>query len=376
MHTNMFQPARIKGLELRNRFVRSATAEALATPDGHPTQELKNLYCRLAEGEVGLIITSGALIEEWRNLPETLGVKSPFCIFDDRFIDPWKDIISAVHDRGAKIAMQIGHLGRQDIPALRGSPPVAPSAVPIPGADTTPIEMTVSDLEDVVEKFAQACRRVKEAGFDAVQFHGAHGNLINNFMSPFTNRRTDEYGGSIENRARFVVEIVDRARQLVGPNFPIMIKMNFNDFIQGGLEPDDAVRIAEVIEKAGIDCIETSGGTLSESKDHIAVKGIAKEESESYFRPYARALKQQVSIPVMLVGGHRSPGPMAQILENNEADFISICRPFIREPGLVKRWKSGDQEKAKCISCNQCFENWVFRPIRCYIDNPLEKDDD
>jgi 2,4-dienoyl-CoA reductase-like NADH-dependent reductase (Old Yellow Enzyme family) len=373
LNTALFQPARIKGLEIRNRFVRSATAEAMATPDGYPTEDLKELYCQLADGEVGMIMTSGACIEEWQNYPETLGMKSPFFIFNDRYIESWRDLTDAVHERGAKIAMQIGHLGRQDIPALRGAAPAAPSAVPIEGSSPEPKEMTVAEIKDVVEKFVQTSRRVKEAGFDAVQFHGAHGNLINNFMSPFTNRRTDEYGGSIENRARFTVEIADRTRQLVGPDFPIMIKMNFNDFFNGGLEPDDAIGIAEIIAQGEIDCIEVSGGTLSETREHIAVKGIVKEENESYFRAYAKALKQRVSIPVILVGGHRSPGVMAKIIEEGDADFISMSRPFIREPGLVKRWKSGDLEKAKCISCNQCFENWVFHSLRCFVDNPLEE---
>jgi 2,4-dienoyl-CoA reductase-like NADH-dependent reductase (Old Yellow Enzyme family) len=190
MVSSLFEPARIKDIQLKNRFVRSATAKGLATFDGYPTQELKGVYCRLAEGEVGFIITSGALVESWNNYPKTLGLLSPLAIYDDRYVEAWQDIINAVHEHGTKIAMQIGHLGRQDIPELRGSAPIAPSAVPI--NNVVPRVITFQDIADVVEKFAQACRRVKEAGFDAVQFHGAHGNLITNFMSPFTNLRTDE----------------------------------------------------------------------------------------------------------------------------------------------------------------------------------------
>lgn len=373
MNSTLFKPASIKGIQLKNRFVRSATAEGMTTIDGCPTQELQELYCMLAEGEVGFIITCGACIEAWNNNPATLGLTSPLAIYEDRYIDTWQEVISAVHKRGAKIAMQIGHLGRQDIPELRGSAPVAPSAVPIKNSHVVPREMTVHDIKEIVEKFAQACRRVKEAGFDAVQFHGAHGNLINNFMSPYTNIRTDAYGVSTENRSRFMVEIVNRTRELVGPDYPLMIKMNFNDFVDGGLDKDEAVNIAKIIARAGIDCIEVSGGTLSESKNHIAVKGIQKEEEEAYFQTYAKALKEQVSIPVILVGGHRTPDVMAKILEDGCADFISMCRPLIREPGLIKRWKNGDLKKAKCISCNQCFENWIFRSLRCYIEEPMEE---
>jgi 2,4-dienoyl-CoA reductase-like NADH-dependent reductase (Old Yellow Enzyme family) len=372
MFSNLFEPASISGIQLKNRFIRSATAEGMATSDGYPTQELKELYCKLAEGEVGFIITSGACIESWQKNPETLGLLSPFAIYDDCYIEAWQEIIDAVHERGTKIAMQVGHLGRQDIPELRGSAPIAPSAVPIKGSPVVPQEMTVSDIEDVVEKFAQACRRVKSAGFDAVQFHGAHGNLITNFMSPFTNIRTDDYGGSTENRARFLVEVIIRSRELVGPDFPLMIKLSFSDFVDGGYGVDEAITVAEMAARAGIDCIEVSGGTLSESKYHIAVKGIQREEQEAYFRMYAKALKEQVSIPVILVGGNRTPAVMAKILEEGIADFISLSRPLIREPQLIKRWKNGDLTKSKCISCNQCFENWIFRPMRCYVEEPLQ----
>jgi 2,4-dienoyl-CoA reductase-like NADH-dependent reductase (Old Yellow Enzyme family) len=371
MSNVLFEPANIKNIRLKNRFVRSATMEGMATSDGLPTAALKRLYCLLADGEVGFIITSGAIIEPYKHFPEAFS--SPLAIDEDAKIEVWRDLIGAVHKRGAKIAMQLTYLGRQDIPEWRGSTPVAPSAVPIEKTGVTPREMTIREIKDVVEKFAHACRRVKKAGFDAVQLHGAHGNLINNFMSPFTNIRTDDYGGNTENRARFTVEIVERARDLIGPDFPLMIKMNFNDFTPEGLDVDEAVKIAEIIAQSGIDCIEVSGGTLSESKSNIAVKGIVKREHEAYFRMYSKALKESVSIPVILVGGHRTPEVAANVLEDGAADFISMSRPLVREPGLIKRWKAGKLEKASCISCNQCFDNWIFRPLRCYVDAPLEK---
>ena len=360
------------GVQLKNRFVRSATFEGISSSDGLPTQMLKELYCQLADAEVGFIITSLGLVESWEKSPDTIGMLSPFAMYDDCHIDPWQEVITAVHRRGSKIAMQIGHLGRQDIPALRGSTPIAPSAVPIEMSGVVPREMEKHEIEDMVEKYAQACRRAKDAGFDAVQFDGRHGNLMHNFISPFTNIRTDEYGGNTENRSRFIVEIVNRSRQLVGPDFPLMIKMNFDDFIDGGLTKDEAVSVAKLIVQTGINCIEVSGGTLSESMNHIAVKGIDKEENEAYFRSYAKTLKEQVAIPVMLVGGLRSPKVAEKIVEDGIADFISMSRPFIREPDLIKRWNEGDLSKAQCISCNKCFENFAIRPMRCYVENPLK----
>ncbi len=375
MSSILFDPVNIAGLELKNRLVRSATAEAMATTDGRPTPQLKELYCALAEGEVGLIITSGATIEAWPNLPETLGIRAGLAMHDDRFIADWPEIIEAVHARGAKIAMQFGHLGRQDIPQLRGSTPLAPSAVPIEATGVTPQAMTQADIMDLVEKFAQACGRIKQAGFDAAQIHGAHGNLVTNFMSPFTNRRQDEYGGSVENRARFVVEVVKRTRELVGPDFPLIIKLSFSDFVEGGLNPDEAVEMAAIMADSGIDCIEVSGGTLSETPGRISMKNIKRPDQEAYFLPIAKALKDRVDVPVMLVGGLRSPEVMENALQDGAADLVSLCRPLIREPGLVGRWKDGDRAKATCKSCNTCFTSWMFAPLRCFLDEPLTKEE-
>jgi 2,4-dienoyl-CoA reductase-like NADH-dependent reductase (Old Yellow Enzyme family) len=375
MPSILFDHINIAGLELKNRLVRSATAEAMATKDGRPTPQLKELYCALAEGEVGLIITSGAGIEAWANPPETIGVRAGLAMHDDRFIADWPDIIEAVHQRGAKIAMQFGYMGRQAIPALRGSPPLAPSAVPIEATGVTPIAMTQADIMDLVEKFAQACRRIKEAEFDAAQIHGAHGNLVTNFMSPFTNRRDDQYGGSLENRARFVKEVMQRTRELVGPDFPIMIKLSFSDFVKGGLTADEAVQMAAIMADAGIDCIEVSGGTLSETPGRISVKNIKRPEQEAYFLPIAKALKKRVAIPVMLVGGMRTPEVMEKALQEGAADLLSLCRPLIREPGLFRRWKEDDREKATCVSCNECFNSWMFAPLRCFLDEPLTEEE-
>jgi 2,4-dienoyl-CoA reductase-like NADH-dependent reductase (Old Yellow Enzyme family) len=248
-----------------------------------------------------------------------------------------------------------------------GEPPIAPSPVEEKTFGNVPREMTVAEIKEMIEKFAQVCRRVKEAGFDAVQLHGGHGYLISNFISPYTNIRTDEYGGDTERRARFVVDIVRRARELVGDEFPIMIKMNCDDFVSGGLSKDEAARVAAVIEEAGIDCIEITGG-IYETREEMSRLGINKEEKEAYFRSHAEALRKAVNIPLILVGGIRSPNVIEKVLSDGVADMVSMCRPFIREPGLVKRWKDGDLKKATCISCGQCSENTFTMPMRCYVE--------
>lgn len=371
MSSILFEAASIKGMYLKNRFVRSATNEGMATYDGHPTPMLENLYVKLAEGEVGLIVTGATRVEAYGKPPDIKGFVFREAIDKDQYVGGWRKLTQVVHNLGSKIAMQITHLGRQENYDVPGVTPIAPSAVPVKKTGMIPRAMTICEIESVVEDFAQSCRRVKEAGFDAVQLNGAHGYLISNFISPFANIRTDKYGGTTEKRARFVVEIVKRARCLVGADYPLMIKMNFDDFIGGGLTKNEAVRIAQISVQAGIDCIEVSGGTMAESIECVAVKGINREEKEAYFRHYAEALKEHVAVPVILVGGNRTPRVMKKLLEEGITDFVSMCRPFIREPQLIKRWKEGDLKKAKCISCNLCLENMHTGPLRCYIEEPL-----
>ncbi|MCX6004533.1 MAG: NADH:flavin oxidoreductase [Chloroflexi bacterium] len=304
MSSVLFEPVDIKNIRLKNRFVRSATMEGRATFDGRPTRRLQELYFKLAEGEVGLIVTSAAAVKVYKYPPDIEGLPFGLAIDDDRCIESWKEVIDGVHEQVSKIAMQIVH------PGPRGPSHIAPSAVLLKDIGIVPREMTVTEIQELVDRFAQACRRAKEAGFDAVQLHGAHGYLINNFISPHTNVRTDEYGGSTENRARFIVDIVKKARTMVGPGYPLMIKMNCDDFVDGGIDKDEAVRIARIIVKGGIDCIEVSGGGQAGGGSRVSIKGINKEGKEAYFRPYARALKENVSVPVILVGGLRTPRVM------------------------------------------------------------------
>jgi 2,4-dienoyl-CoA reductase-like NADH-dependent reductase (Old Yellow Enzyme family) len=370
----MFEPITIKNVNVRNRIARSATFDGMGNAKGEPTERHARLYTTLAEGEVGLIITSAALVERFRMpLPEGQEIAYPTFIDRDELVEPWKPIVAAVRSRGAAIAMQIVHAGRQEDPGLRlGEPPLAPSAVELKGSGVVPREMTLEEIQAMVETFAQACRRVKEAGFDAVQLHGGHGYMISNFISPYTNRRNDEYGGSTAGRAKFIVDIVRRARELVGDEYPIMIKMNCDDFVPGGLEKEEAVRIACMIEKGGIDCIEVTGG-IRESREQTSRKGINKQEKEAYLRSYAEALRHGVNIPLILVGGMRSPRVIEKILSDGTADMVSMCRPFIREPQLVKRWKDGDRKKATCVSCDKCGDYVFVRPMRCYVEEAKKR---
>ena len=196
--------------------------------------------------------------------------------------------------------------------------------------------------------------------------------MISNFISPYTNRRTDEYGGDTERRARFIVDIVRRARELVGDDYPIMIKMNCDDFVPGGLVREEAVRVASLIEEGGIDCIEVTAG-IPDAGARMLGKGINKQEKEAYLRPYAEALRPALRIPVILVGGMRSPRVIEEVLSEGTADMVSISRPFIREPRFLERWKEGDRKKVSCVSCSKCAEHVFAKPLRCYVEEAKKR---
>ncbi|MBI4830077.1 MAG: NADH:flavin oxidoreductase [Candidatus Lindowbacteria bacterium] len=368
----MFDPVRIKNLSIRNRIARSATYEGMGNHRGEPTKQHAQLYNALAEGGVGLIFTGATMLERFKlELPEGADMAYPTFIHDDAIASLWKPIVADVHARGAAIAMQVVHAGRQEAPVVRGGDaPIAPSAVQEKTFGVVPREMTIAEIKETIENFAQAARRVKSAGFDAIQLHGGHGYLISNFISPYTNRRTDEYGGDTERRARFIVDIIRRSREMVG-DYPILIKMNCDDFVLGGLDKEEAARVAATIAKAGIDCIEITAG-IYESMELMSRKAINSEEKEAYLRPYAEALRKAVNTPLILVGGMRSPAVIERILSDGVADMVSLSRPFIREPGLVKRWKAGDLSKAACVSCNQCSENTFTQPMCCYVEEALK----
>jgi 2,4-dienoyl-CoA reductase-like NADH-dependent reductase (Old Yellow Enzyme family) len=345
----LFESTKIRELEVANRFIRSATWEGMAAEDGGCTSRLINLMTQLAEGQVGLIITSYAYIRrDGQNAPGQLGIHK------DELIQGLKKMTEAVHEKGGKIILQMVHAGFFANPKITEQTPIAPSA--IQGLARSPHrEMTFQDVQEIVEAFGLAARRAKEANFDGVQIHAAHGYLLNQFLSPFFNLRTDMYGGKIENRARMLMEVLQIVREVGGPDFPILIKMNCNDFLDGGFSLEESIEVGIMLAENGIDAIELSGGTMLPGKKSPAQRGINTEAKEAYFLQAAKAFRKRVDIPLILVGGIRSYGVAEAVIRDGIADYIAISRPLIREPGLIGRWKAGDLRKAKCISDNKCF---------------------
>jgi 2,4-dienoyl-CoA reductase-like NADH-dependent reductase (Old Yellow Enzyme family) len=346
----LFEETSINGMTLKNRIVRSATWEGMAEPDGRPTARMVDLYRELAAGGVGLIISGFAFVQpDGKALPGQMGIHS------DDFAAEYKAITDAVHAAGGKIVVQLVHAGGQTMSDTIGQKPLAPSAVEVDQFQEKPAELTKEQIAQIRAAFGEGARRAKAWGFDGVQFHGAHGYLINQFLSPLTNQRLDEYGGSIEKRIRFLMEVYRAVRSQVGTDFPVMIKLNASDNLKGGLASRDADYAARRLSQAGIDAVEVSAGTPASGKKNPARQKIINPAKEAYNLDLARMIKGAVSCPVMVVGGYRSFEVAAKTVTEEFMDYVAMARPLINEPGLPARWESGDHYQAGCISCNGCF---------------------
>ena len=346
----LFESGSIKNLQLRNRIVRSATWEGMCAADGRPSTRLARYYADLARGGIGLIVSGYTFVSpEGKQLPGKMGIQS------DAFADDHRRLTLAVHEGGGSLAIQLVHAGGQADPDQIGRMPVAPSAVKVAQFPVEPEALTTPQIHEIAAAFGRAAGRAWAWGYDAVQLHAAHGYLINQFLSPLTNRRTDEYGGGIENRVRFLMQVYNEVRRAVGDDYPVMVKLNAHDHQDGGLSPSDALYSARMLDAAGIAAIEVSAGTAGSGKLGPVRSKINAPEKEAYNLELARGIKAQVTCPVMVVGGFRSYSVAQEALERDEMDYIAMSRPLIREPHLPDRWRNGDHSPSTCISCNKCF---------------------
>lgn len=364
----LFEETEINGMKLANRFVRSATWEGMAADDGSVTPKLTQTMVNLAEGGVGLIISGHTYVS-----PEGQAGPWQMGIYKDELVDGLKAMTDAVHQAGGKIVAQLAHAGHFAPKAITKQPPHVASD--FDGLSKSPRhELTKADIENLVNAFADAAKRAKAAGFDGVQIHSAHGYLLSQFLSPAYNHRTDEYGGDIKNRARIHLEILAAIREKVGKDYPVLIKINSEDCLENGLTRQDSVVACKLLADAGLDAVELSGGTLTSGKLSPSRSGITNEAREAYFQDAARALKKEIAIPVILVGGVRSLNVAENLVATGAADFLSMSRPFIREPGLINRWKSGDLRSALCKSDNLCFGPALEgKGVYCVVEEQEQK---
>ena len=328
--TRLFEQSEINGMVLSNRFVRSATWEGLASDDGASTSKLVDLMAKLAAGGVGLIITGHTYVRpDGQHSPWQLG------IHNDEMLPGLKAMTQAVHENRAKIVLQLGYGGAYLSKSRVG-------------------KMTAQDIRELVKAYGIAAMRARTAGFDGVQIFAAHGFFLSQLLCPRYNGRTDAYGGNINNRARALLEVLQSVRRHTGEDFPVLVKLNCRDFVDDGLTLEDSLQVGMMLEKEGIDAIELSGGLLN--NPNIMQSKIDTEPIEAHFQNEARAFKERITVPLILVGGIRSLAVAKRLVEEGVADYISMSRPFIRDPDLINRWKAGDLMAAECISCNNCFE--------------------
>ncbi len=361
----LFEPGKIGTLVLPNRLVRSATAERLADAEGRPGPGLKQCYRDLATGGVGLIVTGHMYVHpSGKAHPEMVGV------YADDLIPDLAQLAETVHSEGGRVAVQINHGGMQ-CSAETVAETIAPSAVDAPFLRRPAREMTPDEIALLIDAYAQAARRVKAAGFDALQIHGAHGYLIGQFLSPFVNRRTDEWGGDVAGRTRFLRAICRAVREQVGSDYPVFIKLGMMDGMEGGLTSQEGVQVVAALEEMGFDAVEISGG-IGGGRDLNTRKGIRAEENEAYFRPLAQQARAATGLPIILVGGFRSRRVMEEVLTAGDADFISLCRPLICEPDLPNRLRLGVQDRSACISANHCWPEEPGEGVACRC--PIERE--
>ena len=345
----LFETTTLNGMKIKNRFVRSATYEAMAELDGTVKDQLCGYMEELSRGEVGLIITGHSHVtREGQAGPRQMG------IYSDEMIDGLKRITSVVHEKGGVIAVQLAHAGQQGIGKDEYAA-LGPSDVFEEGAKKASA-MTVGDIKKTVIAFGDAAERAVKSGFDGVQIHAAHGYLLSQFLSSHYNKRSDSYGGNLENRARLLLEVYKEIRQRVGKSFPVLAKINSEDFLENGFTVEETIELAHMLEDRGMDAIEMSGGTFESGKLIPSRVGTSKsEEREVYYRKAAETFKKEIGIPLILVGGFLSFNVVEEVVASGLADYVALSRPLIREPNLISRWAGGDRTKATCISCNKCF---------------------
>jgi len=367
----LFEPITVKGIQIRNRFVRSATYEGCADEKGFVTQKQIDFYSKLSAGGVGLIITGIIYVIESGKL-----MRFQNSLTNDRFINGLKKLTKTVHLKGGKIAAQLCHAGRE-ARHLHGinSLPIAPSVVesdPYFQGKCRAIE--TAEIWEIISAFGDAAKRAREADFDAVQIHGAHAYLLSQFLSPFTNKRLDEWGGSLINRLRIHREIYRDIRNKVGEDYPIMIKIGVVDCIQNGLSAVEGQAAAQLLGETGYDALEISQGLRGKGYEQSEFRpNVTLVDREAYFREYSRYVKKMVKVPVILVGGLRSLEVMEEIVKQGDADLVSLSRPLIKEPNLVKEWEKGSKRRSQCISCNRCLEMLMMSggPVSCAVETEL-----
>ncbi|WXG39492.1 MAG: NAD(P)/FAD-dependent oxidoreductase [Candidatus Freyarchaeum deiterrae] len=367
----LFEPVNIGNVELRNRLVMPPMGTNFAAEDGSVTQRAIDYYRERARGGVGLVIVEGSYVTSIGK-----GSNLMISLANDDKIPGLRKLAKAIQAEGAKAAIQLFHAGRQVSSMIIGTQPVSASNVPCQLVKETPRPLKIEEIKETVEAFSEAARRIKDAGFDAVEIHAAHGYLINQFLSPLTNLREDRYGRDFEGRTRFLLEIIQKIGDKVGEEFPIICRMNGDDYFEGGITLPEAKRIAEMAEEAGVDAIHVSGGIFdSENGESSAPMWIPRE----FMVPLAQGIKKVVSIPVIAVGRINDVKLAEEIVKKRQADLVSMGRALITDPELPRKAMEDRLEEIRpCIACNEgCMNNLMFlKSVTCILNAAVGKEEE
>jgi 2,4-dienoyl-CoA reductase-like NADH-dependent reductase (Old Yellow Enzyme family)/thioredoxin reductase len=366
----LFEPIRIGTLELKNRIIMGAMVTNFATKEGFVTDRLIDYHVKIAKGGCALNVTENAHVTlEGKRIIYGLGA------YDDRLIPGYKRLVDGVHAVGGKISLQIFHGGRECSSEITGSQPIGPSSLVSRYRGITkkiemPREMTEREIETLVEKFGDAGRRAREAGFDAVEIHAAHGYLVSQFLSPYSNKRTDRYGGDITRRSTFLIRIIQNIKEKAGADFPVLVKLNAKDHVEGGITPDQAEITARLAAKEGADAIVVSVG-LHESRPYMIIPPMSVPDFVNV--PHASLIKKGVDVPVGVIGRIIDPVRASKVIEEGKADLVALARGLLSDPEWPRKALEGRFDDIRqCIGCNQgCIDNiHKMKPFTC-LHNPM-----
>ncbi|MCE1248155.1 MAG: NADH:flavin oxidoreductase [Firmicutes bacterium] len=373
----LFSPGIIKNLKVKNRAFMSAASEHKADENGTVSREQIAFYEKFAAGGAGLIISIACNVHSTgKSGPRQASIES------DENITGISKLAEALHRHECCAVIQFCHSGRWNAryQASVGRKAVAPSYIPDTSYDQSIMkiaagpyrEITGDEIRDLINHYADGAVRAKESGIDAVQIHAAHDSLLSQFLSPAVNHRTDEWGGTPENRMKLHKSIISAIREKL-PDFPVFLKLGIQDGFEGGLTFEEGLEAAAALSRCGFDAIETSQGLSGNSFNDSSLKqGINNAEKEAYYRKFSSALKKVSGIPVILSGGIRSLTMSEDILQKEDADFVSFCRPWICESDFINKWQRGESEKSECTSCNQCVMRTarLGESLRCWLRDP------
>jgi len=365
LFSNLFQPGRIGLLTIKNRIIMAAMGTRYSTDTLGVSDRQIAYYAERAKGGVGMIIVEATCVDRMHS-----GLYPTLTLDKDSCIPGHAELVEAIHRHGANAALQLFHPGRHASLYLNtGQQPVAPSPLPSPRNRVMPRELSIADIEELIAEFAAAARRAQRAGYDALEIHGAHGHLLHQFLSPRMNHRNDKYGGSLENRMRFSVEVISRVKTATRGALPVIFRLTAQESREGGYSAQDAWVYAQMAVSAGADAIHVTAGTYDDDKDNIDPTVSPQSFPQGWLIPYTHTLKSKVNVPVIAVGVIREPQAADDILAQGRADFIALGRPLLADTEWPLKALEGRVEDIRhCCSCLHCIDTFFRSEVRCAVN--------